>query len=148
MVQERSESCRARHRITLLEYLSNPDNEFVNRRAQSVEVLGFADNTIIYQVFTPDELSEIEKEALELRRKMYGAKLAKVDQAVLDRAGSKYGTAADAKLAYQRFEGWSEKQIKELVLDGPFLAQMFQIFPPEIAEQVKAALVARHKELV
>ena len=135
------------HRLTLVEYLSNPDNEFLNRSGQSTIALGFSSPCVLYHVFTPAELTEIEKEALEMRRTKYGAKLAKVDQAVLDRAASSEGTAADAKLAYQRFEGWSEKQIKELVLDGPFLAQMFQIFPPEIAEQVKAALILRQKEL-
>ena len=136
------------HRLTLVEYLSNPDNEFLNRSGQSTTALGFSSPCVLYHIFTPAELTEIEKEALEMRRTKYGAKLAKVDQAVLDRAASKEGTAADAKLAYQRFEGWSEKQIKELVLDGPFLAQMFQIFPPEIAEQVKAALILRQKELM
>ena len=135
------------HRSTLLEYLSNPDNEYLNRAGLATVVLGFTSPCVLYHIFTPLELKEIEAEALELRRTMYGAKLAKVDQAVLKRAASDEGTAADAKLAYQRFENWSERQIKELVFDGPFLAQMFQIFPPEIAEQVKAALVARHKEL-
>jgi hypothetical protein len=135
------------HRLTLLEYLSNPDNEFLNRAGLATTALGFSSPCVLYHIFTPEELTEIEAEALEMRRTMYGAKLARVDQAVLRRAASDDGTAADAKLAYQRFEGWSEKQIRELVLDGPFLAQMFQIFPPEIAEQVKAALVARHKEL-
>ena len=135
------------HRLTLIEYLSNPDNEFLNRAGLAIIALGFSSPCVLYHIFTPTELTEIEAEALEIRRTMYGAKLAQVDQAVLKRAASDEGTAADAKLAYQRFENWSEKQIKELVLDGPFLAQMFQIFPPEIAEQVKAALVARHKEL-
>jgi len=144
---ERTEKTKKAHRLTLLEYLSNPDNKFLNRFHLSIEALGFSQGSVIYQVFTPDELTEIENEALDARRKRYAAKLARVDEAVLRRAASDEGTAADAKLAFQRFEGWSEKQIKELVIDGPFLAQMFQIFPPEIAEQVKAALVMRQKEL-
>jgi len=144
---ERTEKTKNKHRLTLIKYLSNPDNKFVNRTYLSKDVLGFSQASVLYQVFTPDELTEIENEGLDARRKRYAAKLAKVDEAVLRRAASDDGTAADAKLAFQRFEGWSEKQIKEFVIDGPFLALMFQIFPPEIAEQVKTALVMRQKEL-
>jgi len=129
----------------LIEYLSNPDNKPVSRKKLSTDVLGFSEGTVLYQIFSPDELKDIEFEALELRRKCYAAQLAKVDTGLLAKAAT--GDPAAAKLAYQRFEGWSEKQIKEFVMDGPFLAQMFQIFPPEIAEQVKAALVARQGEL-
>ena len=144
---ERTKKTKDAHRLTLMEYLSNPDNKFLNRTHLSTEALGFSQASVLYQVFTPDELTEIENEALEARRKRYASKLAKVDEAVLRRAASDEGTAADAKLAFQRFEGWSEKQIKVFVIDGPFLTIMFQIFPPEIAEQVKTALIMRQKEL-
>jgi hypothetical protein len=137
---------KEKHRTTLIEYLSNPDNPIIPRVELSVQVLGFSRGSVIYVHFTPDELSSIEAEALELRRKCYASKLAQVDSAVLDRA-IKDGDPSAAKLAYQRFEGWSEKQIRELVFDGPMLAQMFAVLPPEIAEQVKAALIAKHKEL-
>jgi len=142
---KRTPECKAKHRTTLVEHISNPDNPPLSRSKLSTEVLGFTTQSVIYQVFSPDELREIEMEALELRRKSYAAKLAKVDDGLLKRAAD--GDPAAAKLAYQRYEGWSEKQIKEFTIDGPFLAQMFQIFPPEIAEQVKAALVARQDEL-
>ena len=144
---DRSDACRARHKATLLEYLSNPDNKFVNRKAMSIEVLGFADGTVLYQVFTPDEIRDIEHEALELRRKCYAAKLAKVDAAVLDRAISKEGTAADAKLAFQRYENWTERQKQEITFDGPVLQQIFAILSPEQADKLKLALIAGHKKL-
>ena len=145
--RERSKKTKKAHRLTLIKHLSNPDNNFSSRTDLSIKVLGFSQASVLYQVFTPDELAEIENEGLEARRKRYASKLAKVDEAVLRRAASDEGTAADAKLAFQRFEGWSEKQIKEFVIDGPFLTIMFQIFPPEIAEQVKTALIMRQKEL-
>ena len=143
----RLEKTKEAHRLTLIEYLSNPDNKFLNRTQLSVVALGFTQGSVIYQVFTPDELTEIEDEALEARRKRYASKLAKVDEAVLRRAASVEGTAADAKLAFQRYENWSEKNIQELKLDGPMLQVMFNILPPEIANKVKAALIAKHREL-
>ena len=144
---DRSEICRARHKATLIEYLSNPDNKPVNRKKLSIEVLGFADGTVLYQVFTPEEIRDIEHEALELRRKCYASKLARVDDAVLNRAMSEEGTAADAKLAFQRYESWSERSIQELKLDGPMLQQIFAFFPPELAAKMKLALIAKHREL-
>lgn len=135
------------HRLTLLEYLSNPDNKFLNRTHLSTAVLGFSQGSNIYQVFNSEELTEIEDEALQARRKRYTAKLSRVDDAVFLRACSPEGTAADAKLAYQRLEGWSEKQIKELIIDGPMLQVMFNILPPELASRIKDALIARQGEL-
>lgn len=144
---ERTEKTKNMHRLTLMEYLSNPDNPPLNRTHLSTDVLGFSQASVLYQVFTPDELTEIEDEALEARRKRYASKLALVDDAVLRRAASDEGTAADAKLAFQRFEGWSEKQKQEITFDGPMLQQIFAIFPPEIATKIKLALIAKHKEL-
>lgn len=135
------------HRLTLIEYLSNPDNEFHNRTHLSTRVLGFTQGSVIYQVFTPTELTEIEDEALEARRLRYASKLAKIDDAVLRRAASTDGTAADAKLAFQRYENWSEKSIQELKLDGPMLQAIFNYFPPEVAAKIKMALIAKHREL-
>ena len=143
----RQNKSKETHRLTLIEYLSNPDNEFHNRTHLSTVVLGFTQGSVIYQVFTPNELTEIEDEALTARRKRYTAKLAKIDDAVLRRAASRLGTAADAKLAFQRYEQWSEKSIQEHKLDGPMLQAIFNYFPPEVAAKLKMALIAKHREL-
>lgn len=100
-----------RHRITLLEYLGNPENGFPSRLELSVQVLGFKSQQHIYKVFTPEELSEIEREALDIRRTKYASRIAMVDQGLIVKAAS--GDAQAAKLVYQRFEGWSEKQLIE-----------------------------------
>ena len=142
---ERSEECRARHKAVLLEYLSNPDNRPVNRKALSIDVLGFADSTVLYQVFSPEEIRDIEHEALELRRKCYASKLAKVDDGLIKKAIA--GDPAAAKLVFQRYESWTEKSVQELKFDGPMLQQILAVFPPEFAEQVKLALIAKHREL-
>ena len=141
----RTEKTKEAHRLTLIEYLSNPDNAFLNRTHLSTVALGFTQGSVIYQVFTPAELTEIEDEALEARRKRYAAKLAKVDEAVLRRAASECGTAADAKLAFQRYENWSEKNT--LKIDGPILQQILNVFPAEVAEKLKLAIIAKHREL-
>ena len=133
------------HRQKIIEYLSNPDNKFINRKTIAIDLLGFSQQSVLYIHFSPDELAEIEKEALDLRRKCYAVKLAQVDQGLLSAAIK--GGAAEAKLAYERFEGWNPKQIKEITFDGPILQQMFAVLPPEIAEKVKLALVAKQKEL-
>ena len=134
------------HRQTLIEYMSNPDNPFMNRSQLSVDLLGFSHQSVIYTHFTPAELAEIEIEALELRRKCYALKLAQVDDGLFKEAAK--GGAAEAKLCYERFEGWNPKQIKEIIFDGPMLQQMFAVLPPEIADKVKLALVAKQKELM
>ena len=133
------------HRQTLIEYLSNPDNPHLTRSQLSVDLLGFSQQSVIYTHFTPAELTEIEYEALELRRKCYALKLAKVDDGLIKKAIE--GGAAEAKLVYERFEGWNPKQIKEIIFDGPMLQQMFAVLPPEIADKVKLALVAKQREL-
>lgn len=102
-------NAKERNREKLLEYLGNPENDFCNRVEMSLKILGYKQQRTIYKHFTPDELSEIEKEALALRRKKYQPQIAKVDKAMLDEA--KDGNERAAKLCYQRFEDWGEKKI-------------------------------------
>jgi len=137
--------CKARHKAKIIEYLSNPDNEPATRSYLSVNVLGFSEPSIIYKVWSPEEISDIEDEALTLRRKCYASRLARVDDGLLKRAA--LGDPAAAKLAFQRYEKWSEKTKQEITWDGPMLKQVLGIFPPEFADRVKAALVEKQKEL-
>ncbi len=102
-------NAKERNRSKLLEYLGNPENDFCNRVDMSLIILGYKQQRTIYKHFTPDELSQIEKEALELRRKKYNPQIAKVDNAMLKEAEE--GNERAAKLCYQRFEDWGEKKI-------------------------------------
>ena len=108
----KKESPKIANKIKLLEYLSNPDNEILTRAKLSTQVLGYSQEHQIYASLSPAELAEIEREALELRRKCYAASLGRVDNGIL-RAAAK-GDAAAAKLCYQRFEGFSEKTIADI----------------------------------
>ena len=115
---------KQKHKTKLLEYLSNPDNDFPTREVMSIDVLGFKQRQQIHKVFSPEELQAIEQEALENRRRKYASQIAQVDSALMERA--KKGDPQAIKLVYQRFEGWSEKH--ELsAKDGQPLQQNQQI---------------------
>ncbi len=97
-------------RLQILEYLSNPSNPWTNRKGLS-EVLGITPQAM-YKVFTPDQLTTIEKEALKRRRDSYTGHMATVDKALLKKAAE--GDVGACKLAYQRFEEWFESKLTRL----------------------------------
>jgi hypothetical protein len=108
-------TAKEKHERKIIEYLANPNNKWLNRDKLASKVCGIRKQTL-YSHFTPEELQEIEVKSLELRRSQYSFKLSKVDQAVLKQAEK--GDTAAAKLAYQRFEGWSEKKEHKVSVDS------------------------------
>lgn len=56
-------------RIKLLDYLGDPENDFLPRIRLSTDILGYKTEQYIHQLFTSSELNEIEAEAFELRKK-------------------------------------------------------------------------------
>jgi hypothetical protein len=100
---------KKRHRAVLLAYLSNADNPIIRSRKDYLKILGLSDSSpgYINHIFPGDELSDIETEGLARRRRAYSPRLAMVDDGLLAKAAD--GNAAEAKLVYQRFEGWSDK---------------------------------------
>jgi len=105
-------TAKERNKDKLLEYLTNPENEFRNRTFLATEVLGYKKRQSLTNCFTSAELDQIEAEALEIRRSKYSSDLAKIDASLLKAA--KGGDTAAIKLAYQKFEGWKEVTRKEL----------------------------------
>ena len=99
-------SPKIRYKTQLLNFLSNPDNDFVTRRSLAADVL-HVDSSTLYKYFPSEELSKIELEALEMRRGQYAPQLSDVDKALLKRA-KEDGDPAACKLVYQKFEGWKE----------------------------------------
>lgn len=114
-------------RHKLLEYISNPENEPLSRSGMAQKALGYKDSKSLYRIFTPDELAEIEGEALKLRRKVYAGMLAKVDMALLRRAAE--GEPLAAKLAYQRFEGWAPPTKQAVEHSGEVASPQINISP-------------------
>lgn len=102
---------KKKHRAALLAYLSNPDNEWPKRN-KYVSLLGMKSNSgYIYNIFSADELSKLEAEALEKKRTQYAIRTARIDDAFFEKA--KEGGAAEVKLWYKRFDGWEEKSVTE-----------------------------------
>lgn len=96
---------RVRHRVNLVGHLSDPANDWP-RRKEFPRILGIS-KKVLYKHFTPDDLTDIENEGLELRRKRMAWAFGRVDKALIDKAVS--GDVQAIKLMYQRFENWSEK---------------------------------------
>ncbi len=94
-----------RHRKKLVEYLSDPNNDWIKRQEYHSKVLGLrGNNGQLYNYFSSQDLDKIEKEALELRRKRYSSVLSSIDKALISQALQ--GSVQAIKLCYQRFEGW------------------------------------------
>lgn len=102
------------YRIKILEYLANPEHETPSRAFLAVDILGLDCPPTLYRFFSPSELADIEKEALSIRRDRYAGKLLAVDCSLLTDAAKPGADAATRKLAYQRFEGWTEKTLHEV----------------------------------
>ena len=104
-------TAKEKARVKLLEYLGNPENDFRGRAFLSTNILGYKCEQQIHNLFDGDELHEIEREALEIRRKKYAFRLSRVDIALLNQAMA--GDVPAIKLSYQRFEDWVEKKAVE-----------------------------------
>ena len=96
-------AAKDRHKVILLEWLGDPENEWLRRKELSTHVLGFSKGQQIHNVFSAAELNEIENEALELRRSKYSGKIAEVDSKLFEKAIS--GDHDAIKLVYEKFDG-------------------------------------------
>ncbi len=70
----------------LMDYLSDPDNVFLNRTDLSLKVLGYNSQQALYRHFTTVELAEIEKQAFEERKRRSSAKRAIIYDVLYKRA--------------------------------------------------------------
>lgn len=130
---------REHRKRQIMTYLCDPNNPPITRSELALKVLGYKQPHAIYVLFTTDELNALEWEALEYKRNQYASKLNAVDIGLLEKAAS--GDAPAAKLAYQKFEGWSEKTISEHKLSFSAFEGILKALPEEYAEKVKEALL-------
>ena len=103
---------RERAKDKLLDYLSNPDNKPVESRKEYLKIINIKSAVTFLKMFSSEELTKLEAKALELRRLQYSNRMALIDDGLLEKAAE--GKAPEAKLAYQRFEGWTEKTVTEV----------------------------------
>jgi len=125
---------RAKQKI--LEFLADPENSFPTRSELSTAVCGYSTSQTIYRLFTPAELGQIEQEAIEIRRTRCVRRLSKIDEALLTEA--EQGNIAAMRLAYARFENWSESTLKDKAANT-------STFDPLVAA-IEAGITARRRE--
>jgi hypothetical protein len=132
---------KERHKTKILEYLGNPDNEWLPRSRLSTEILGFKQENQIYRTFSPEELDLIEAMGLDIRRRKYIASLARIDKSLL--LAAEGGDVSAIRLVYGRFEGWSEKHALQHTGDMKVgLSDVLDALPAEFRESVIQSLKA------
>jgi len=103
--QEGDMRAKDRHRLNLLKYLGNWENEWP-KRVQMHDILGITRATFRHH-FSPADLTEIEHEGLELRKKNSSRERAEVYKAML-----KVATKGNVK-AMREFLDRTEGKVKE-----------------------------------
>lgn len=94
----------------MVQYISDPDNTFPTRSVLAVTVLGYKHTVTLYKLFSPDELTEIETEGLELRKKRTARQRAAVYDALFKEAAS--GNIQAIKEFLDRTEGKVKDKIE------------------------------------
>ena len=105
-------TAKEQHKLKLLEYLANPENEIMNRSTLAEKVLGIS-ASVMYRTFNADELSDIEAEALRRRRSRFSLKISQVDNALFSKAIDDKDVKA-IELVYKKFENWNPNQKIEI----------------------------------
>ncbi len=132
-------SAKNKARTKLLEYLGNPENDFLNRAELSNDVLGYKNANQINVLFTASELAEIEDEALGLRKKRTAPQRSRVYAALLKEAED--GNLRAIKEYLDRTEGKVKDNIN---LDVGFkLNELLAGLAPEAAGKLKDILKGR-----
>ena len=111
-LDENKLTVKERHKLKLLEYLANPENEILKRSEWAVNILGISPSGLYFH-FNANDLTEIEGEALNRRRARYGLKLGQVDKALFEKAINDQDVKA-IELIYKRFENWNPNQKIEI----------------------------------
>ena len=101
--EDRTVSAGERNRAKLLKYLSDPDNDWPKRQEYSIQILGYKRDNAMYQHLSPPEITDVEKEALEVI-KAQSSRHRKVLYAALYREGKK-GNVKAIKEFLDRTEG-------------------------------------------
>jgi hypothetical protein len=129
-------SAKQRHRINLLKYLGDWENDFPNR-TDYLDILGIK-RTTLYKHFTPTELLEIENEGLEIRKKNSGRQRAEVYSSLFDEA--KGGNISAIKEFFDRTEGKVKDTLDLNVVEA--------LSDEEAADNTRAAACCEKEELL
>lgn len=109
------ETAKIKFKQHLLSHLSDPANIWLDRKEWATKILGKRNKQSLWRHFTSEELFELEREAVDIRRQRLAATSAKVDDALFRKA-IETGDPAACRLFYSRHEGWNEKA--SIKIDG------------------------------
>lgn len=109
MGRENKKSTMA-HRATLIEYLSNPENDFPLRQ-DYIKIIGVSHTKTLYSHFKSEDLTEIEHEAMEIRKKRCSRQRSIVLEALYNKAK---GYTKKIKKPVKNEDGsWGEREIEK-----------------------------------
>jgi len=129
----KKQKLRALAKDKIIAYLSDPDNEWINRTEYSTQILDYSHGPRVYDLFSPQEMGEIERAALDVRRQHYAGAIAKADSGLLKRAAE--GDPQACKLVFQRYEGWEPSEKKKIDVSGEIRAQVVRELLDEIGKE-------------
>lgn len=129
------------HKVKLLEFLSNPENDFPFRNKYG-GILGIS-QTVLYRHFSPDDLQVIEYTAVETRKKAFSKDRVDIYRALINYAKSGNAQAVQAAKEFlDRTEGKVTEKI-EHGIDKVTFEKIISALPPEFAEGVIKAMTAK-----
>lgn len=109
-------TARDRNKAKLLAFLSDIDNKWPHRQNYSSEILGYKNPTQIYRTLSPEDISEIESEAVEIIKKQ-SARQRKILYSSLFKEG-RTGNVKAIKEYLDRTEGKVTESHKHEIVPG------------------------------
>lgn len=94
---------KERKTLKVIEYIGDPENDFPSRTEIALDILGYADKSGYYALFSTTEMSKIEEDGLDLRKQNSKRERTIVYSALLKEA--KKGNVAACKEYLDRIEG-------------------------------------------
>ncbi|MCP4365416.1 MAG: hypothetical protein GY800_08990 [Planctomycetes bacterium] len=114
-----------RNRAVLLDYMGNPENEFPNRSEMALSVLGYKEISSMYKIFTKEDLTEIEVESIQERKRRSSKDVASVYKKLLKEANG--GNVQAIKEYLDRIEGKVIDKKEITGKDGADLAPILNV---------------------
>lgn len=128
-------TAKEKNREAILNYLSDPKNDFIARRYYSQTILNYVNETQVYQTLSPQELTQIESEAMENRKAMSAPQRFKLYEKLYDLG--KEGNVTAIKEFLDRTEGKVMESHKHQIsgADGGELKWTVEVVKPDHAEK-------------
>lgn len=124
---------KKRYRQKLIEYLGDPDNEFLSRTQMHRQLLGVTAKTF-YKHFKPPEILDIENESMELRKKNSARRRSAVYTTLYNKAIE--GNIHAIKEFLNRIEGRVPNRLDHASTDGTMSPKQ-GIIPKKLEKELK-----------